>query len=637
MPSFNPEPFGKYYLLDKIAVGGMAEIFKAKSFGVEGFEKLLVIKRILAHLSENQDFVAMFVDEAKVSVALQHANIVQTYDFGRIGNNYYIAMECVDGKDLKMLLRKLATKRKLLPIEFAVYVAHEVCKGLEYAHRRNDLSGHALGIVHRDMSPSNVLIGYEGDIKIADFGIAKADSNVYTTDAGVLKGKFEYMSPEQAAGKAVDSRSDIFSAGIMLHEMLTGRRLFKTDSDVKTLEMIKACDIQPPSAKNPAIPMRLDQIVMRALTRDPAERYNSARDFQNDLLEFLYPATPDLTRQNLHTFLHTIFSDEINAERNRLELGTRAAIELHQSEPEISLEPEWEEHHATNTTMRTPAPVAKQSSWLPWTILAAVLTAGGLWTLEDEPAPPPPSIEGPVAQETKARLVAKSSVEATFLLNNEVIGQGATVKVEQLDPEKTYTLRVEAEGYEPHEREITLDAGKNSIYVPLQEITNAPTPQPRSTPQPTSSAEATTSTIVFTSSPPRANVFIDGGLIGRTPYTWSNASPGKAMEVTYELSGYESSRFRVTAPDSAGVRDEHRDLKRVARAPGKISINVSPGWAYIEIDGRRVQGETTPLTDYKLSPGPHVIRVFHPERGFDATKKITVRSGQTETVSFTAE
>ena len=636
MPAFNPEPFGKYYLLDKIAVGGMAEIFKAKSFGVAGFEKLLVIKRILSHLSENQDFVAMFVDEAKVSVALQHANIVQTYDFGRIGENYFIAMECVDGKDLKMLLRKLATKRKLLPIEFAVYLAHEVCKGLEYAHRRNDLSGHPLGIVHRDMSPSNVLIGYEGDVKIADFGIAKADSNVYTTDAGVLKGKFEYMSPEQAAGKSVDNRSDIFSTGIMLHEMLTGRRLFKTDSDVKTLEMIKACDIQPPSAKNPAIPLRLDQIVMRALTRDPADRYNSARDFQNDLLEFLYPATPDLTRQNLHAFLHDLFADEISAERERLEVGTLAAIEIHQREPEISLEPEWEEPHSTNTTMRTPAPVATKSTWLPWTALVLVLVLGGLWSVRAPPEAPPP-ITAPIEVIETARLVATSSVEATFAIDGEVIGRGESVELNDLKPNQSYTLRVEAKGYTAHEKSITLDAGKNSIYVPLQAAPTRSPPKDTTPAPPPVTPGAPTSTIVFTSSPPRANVFVSGALIGRTPYTWSSATPGDSLEISYELSGYESNVFSVKAPEADGVLDKHRDLQRVARAPGRISINVSPGWAYIEIDGQRVQGETTPLTDYKISAGPHTVRVFHAERGLNETKKVTIKSGETETVWFQAE
>ncbi len=216
--SFDPEAFGKYYLVDKIATGGMAEIFKAKSISTAGFEKIQVIKRILAHLSSNDEFVTMFIDEAKISVSLQHANIVQIYDFGKIRDNYFIAMEWVDGKDVKLVLRKLAGRRKILPEEFAVYIAHELCKGLDYAHRKTDMQGRDLGIVHRDMSPSNVLVSYDGEIKIADFGIAKAEMSQYDTKDGVLKGKFEYMSPEQARGESVTQQSDLFSASWSVYD-----------------------------------------------------------------------------------------------------------------------------------------------------------------------------------------------------------------------------------------------------------------------------------------------------------------------------------------------------------------------------------------------------------------------------------
>ena len=253
MDHFDPEVFGKYYLLDRIATGGMAEIFKAKSYSTAGFEKLQVIKRILSHLSDNEEFVDMFIDEAKISVSLQHANIVQIYDFGKIRENYFISMEWIDGRDVKQLLRKLAGRRKLLPEEFAVYIAHETCKGLYFAHQKTNLQGENLQIIHRDMSPSNVIIGFEGEVKVADFGIAKAGMSQYTTKDGVLKGKFEYMSPEQAHGKSLSQQSDLFSVGIILYEMLTGRRLFKTETELMTLEKIKSVDIGPPSSINPNI------------------------------------------------------------------------------------------------------------------------------------------------------------------------------------------------------------------------------------------------------------------------------------------------------------------------------------------------------------------------------------------------
>ena len=291
MTTFAPEAFGKYYLVDKIAVGGMAEIFKAKSYSHGGFEKLLVIKRILDHLSDNDEFIEMFVDEAKISVTLQHPNIVQIYDFGKIRDNYFIAMECIEGRDIKGILRKLAERKKLLPVEFAVYIGHEMCKGLDYAHKKADNTGKCLNIVHRDISPSNVLVSWSGEVKVADFGIALASSAKHETKAGVLKGKFEYMSPEQAQGKELDARSDVFATGIILHEMLTGRRLFKTKSELQTLEKIKSVDIEPPNAINVNVPARLNEIVMKALARDPADRYPDCKAVQADLLDYIgYPS-----------------------------------------------------------------------------------------------------------------------------------------------------------------------------------------------------------------------------------------------------------------------------------------------------------------------------------------------------------
>jgi serine/threonine protein kinase len=171
---FEPQRFGRYVLVDKIAVGGMAEVFKAKSFSEGGFEKLLVIKRILHHLSANEEFVEMFIDEAKISVELQHPNVVQIFDFGKSGDNWYIAMELVEGKDAKGILRRLARRRKLMPAEFAILIAHEMCKGLDYAHKKTDIGGQPLDIIHRDISPSNIIVSYGGQVKVADFGIAKA-------------------------------------------------------------------------------------------------------------------------------------------------------------------------------------------------------------------------------------------------------------------------------------------------------------------------------------------------------------------------------------------------------------------------------------------------------------------------------
>ena len=367
---FAPENFGRYYLVDRIAQGGMAEIFKAKTFGAGGFENVVVVKRILPHLSANRSFVQMFLDEAKVTALLQHSNIVRIYDFGRIERNYYISMECIEGKDTKQLLKKLGERRKLLPKEFAVYIAMEAAKGLEYAHKRNHpQSQQPLHIVHRDVSPSNVLISYEGDVKVADFGIVKA-ANCAEEEEGMLKGKFEYMSPEQADARSLDRRSDIFSLGIILWEMLTGKRLFKAENEQKTLDRIRNGEVELPSLVNPAIPARLDEIVMRALEHSPLDRYPDAREMHADLLDFLYPAAPDVTKQSLAHFMRDIFSEDMNSERMRMEEGTRIAQAMYEStlEPEPPLLPEPEsvrdEADGNQAPVNVMPPPTEGGTWL---------------------------------------------------------------------------------------------------------------------------------------------------------------------------------------------------------------------------------------------------------------------------------
>jgi serine/threonine protein kinase len=317
--SFRTTVYGKYFLLDRIAVGGMAEVFKAKTFGVRGFERLLVIKRILPHLSKDEDFVEMFIDEAKISVELSHANIVQVTDLGKIADNYFIAMEYIDGKDLRAILKKAQTSNRPLSVEQAVFITIEVCKGLDYAHRKKSSSTNKpMDIIHRDISPQNVMISYEGEVKVVDFGIAKTAAKINQTQAGVLKGKFGYMSPEQAMGLEVDQRTDIFSTGIILFEMLTGRRLFLGDTDFETLEKIKEAAIPPISNYNQNVPKELERIVLKALARDLSKRYSNVREMQVDLTKFFYSTYPEFTQSNLAHHLKKLFKDEIASERDKL-------------------------------------------------------------------------------------------------------------------------------------------------------------------------------------------------------------------------------------------------------------------------------------------------------------------------------
>ncbi len=282
-PEIQGEKFGHYILLEHVATGGMAEVFKARMMGMEGFQKTVAIKRILPHLTDNDEFVNMFIDEAKLAAQLNHNNIIHIYDLGKIDRSYYIAMEYIEGWDLRSVLQRCREKSVVMPIRHALSIASLLAGALDYAHRKRDFENRELGLVHRDVSPQNVLISREGDIKLCDFGIAKAASKASHTRAGALKGKLQYMSPEQAWGREIDHRSDIFSLGLVLYEMLTGRRVFAGDSEMSVLEQVRNPQVAPPSTVNPDIPEKVDTIVVKALAADPADRYQSAKDMKQDL------------------------------------------------------------------------------------------------------------------------------------------------------------------------------------------------------------------------------------------------------------------------------------------------------------------------------------------------------------------
>ena len=314
-----PRLFGKYYLLELINIGGMAEVFKAKMFGVEGFEKIVAIKRILPEVAEDAEFIKMFVDEAKIAVKLQHPNVVQIFELGKIDESYFIAMELINGKDIKTIRKRLKRVELLMPVEQSAYIISQVCDGLDYAHRKTDEKMNPLNIVHRDISPQNMIVSYEGTVKLIDFGIAKAKSKSTKTQVGMLKGKFSYMSPEQVNGQPIDRRSDIFSLGVVFFEMLTGKRLFLGKNDVETLEKIRKAEVVPPSYFNSDVPPELDRIVLKALAKDREDRYQWASEFSEDLKKFSYSSGKTFSRQDMMNFMSEFFADEIEEESAKLE------------------------------------------------------------------------------------------------------------------------------------------------------------------------------------------------------------------------------------------------------------------------------------------------------------------------------
>lgn len=328
---FRPFKIGKYLLLERLATGGMAEVYRAKASGAGGFEKQLAIKRILPTYSANEEFRRMFEYEARLSSMLTHANIVQVYDFVKSGETYLLAMEYVDGKNLRQFLNKAKKIGVKVPLPFCLYVLNETCKGLEYAHaKKDDLTGKPLNIIHRDMSPQNVMLSYDGAVKIVDFGIAKAKDRVDETRSGVIKGKFGYMSPEQANGQPIDHRSDIFSTAIILWEMLTGRRLFSAENDMATLKLIQECVIPSPTRLNPKIPPDMERVVMKGLTKDLNLRFQAAGDLHRHLQAFISKHFPSFTQRDAADIISQCFRDDIKKEQKRFEQVYRQSIPFSQ-------------------------------------------------------------------------------------------------------------------------------------------------------------------------------------------------------------------------------------------------------------------------------------------------------------------
>lgn len=292
-----------FEVIERLDAGGMAEVFRGKQLSAEGFEKQVALKRILPSFAKNERFIGMFLDEARLSLRLNHANIVSVFDVSQTGGTWFIVMEYVDGLNLKKLIDGARQREGQVPVAIACYIVGRVCDALQYAHDRRDDAGRPLNIVHRDVSPPNVLVSWDGEVKLTDFGLAKAASQAELTDPGVVKGKFGYLSPEAALGETVDHRTDIFATGILLWEMLAGRRLFLGKTDLETLQAVRAAEIPSIRDINGRVSPALEQILRRALARDRNERFASAREFGMALAQNLVSSGLSVTAFDLATWV----------------------------------------------------------------------------------------------------------------------------------------------------------------------------------------------------------------------------------------------------------------------------------------------------------------------------------------------
>jgi serine/threonine-protein kinase len=312
------ERFGRYLILDHLVDGGMAKICRARFLG-EQADKVVAIKMVQPQFSKDESFKIMFMDEIKVAFGLQHPNIIQTFDYGIQNEQLFVAMEYIDGKNLKEYLDKIKEKGFVFPVDVTTFILTQVCSGLHYAHTLTDrLSGKEYKLVHRDISPHNIMLDFDGAVKIIDFGIAKSRSNAEATQAGTIKGKLAYLAPEYLDGLELDHRYDQFAVGITLWEMLCGRRLFVANNDLATLKKIQECKVPLPSTINPNVPKELDAIVMRALSKDRNKRFKDLDEMCKHLNKFLYLNFPDFNSSDLRYFTQELFSDYIKKDRERL-------------------------------------------------------------------------------------------------------------------------------------------------------------------------------------------------------------------------------------------------------------------------------------------------------------------------------
>jgi len=477
-----PRAFGKYTLMRRLAAGGMAEIYLALRRSVGQFEKFLVIKRILPSMNNDRAFIEMLVNEATLAATLSHSNIVHVYDVGQVDGTYYIAMEHIEGEDIQSIVRAMKHKGVTeFPLEHTLGIILGVCAGLAYAHEKCDAKGSPLGIVHRDISPRNIVVSYTGDVKIVDFGIAKSglDSDDEEKD-GQLKGKAPYMSPEQAAGQGVDWRSDIFSTGVMLFELTTGRRLFKGASEYETLKMICERDYPRPSQVRPGYPPALDRIVMRALAKRREERYQSAREMQADLEDFIREERIPVSQVSLTRWMQSLFGDKVAQQKEALldikhladEIASqRASALLFDGGPTTSTG----SLRAADLSSIRPAPPPKRSPLGLAVLIGVLLGLGGsgffyLQSRKAAPAASTPETEAksePQAASATVASVGRGSITVdttphgcAIWIDGDLRPEVTPATIDKLPFDRKMSIKLTKEGLEPHRENITLSAAE---------------------------------------------------------------------------------------------------------------------------------------------------------------------------------
>jgi tRNA A-37 threonylcarbamoyl transferase component Bud32 len=643
----------RYDLLERIAVGGMAEIFRAKAHGAHGFEKTLAIKRILPDLARDAEFETRFIAEAKLAVALTHANVVQIFDFGRMGGSLYIAMEYVDGPDLGRFLKAAVASGDPVPLGAALHVAMEMCKGLEVAHVRR--------VVHSDISPSNILLSRLGEVKVADFGIARAAAEVGAAvpdkkasgEAPRVMGKWPYMSPEQTRGEPLDARSDLFSAAVVMYELFTCSKLFRGDDVAEIVEAVRTMSIPPPSSRRPSLPPALDEVLSRALERDPARRYQHASELQRALLEVSYSHTVVASAMDVagavgkwfvpppETAPEPVDADALIREQLGAGPGTHSSgggtrVTQRGSTPAMSTAvpapvaggesaktvalpearalmtfvrgsqgtdgiPVWELTVAGDPGVAPPAAPATRASSRSRALAGAgalLLIAGGVWAAARA------TRDVPAAAASGAEVRVESTPPgAAILLDGAPLGRAAptTISVAAADLARPHELELRQPGYRPWKTSaISLKPGDRSFY--RAELVSLST------------------RLLVRTDPAGAEVALDGRTVGRTPLAnVTVAADGHAHKLRLRRHGFNDLTVDATLTDGQEVVVDEK-LTPATRF-GTIDLHVDP-WALVYLDGRQI-GEA-PVRGLSLPVGKHRLKLVNPVQHRQTTVAVQV-------------
>lgn len=663
-----PKDFGKYRLTRRIATGGMAEIFLAHRHDAP--LEPLVIKRILPNLTQTEGFVTMFLDEARIAASLDHPNVVRVEDIGQIDGHYFLAMEYIHGEDIRGIYNKAYRLQRSLPLSHSIQVIADAARGLAHAHRATDVAGRPLDLVHRDVSPQNILVTYDGSAKVVDFGIAKAAGKVAQTKAGVLKGKYSYMSPEQAMGEAIDHRTDLFALGIILFETTTGTRLFKRGSELATLQAIIKCEVTSPSSALPGYPAELERIVLRALARDPDARYQDGEVFAEDLERFLATSGLGGSRAAIAAFMGDLFADElaaaeasgepvvaepVRAKEEMLDPSARPApkarveTELaprrrrrddepmpgfaddaedldatrsersgelpqvaHRAHTEVTAEPAADQLATVAAVAAYSAPPAPEPEPELELVRPAAEPTERIRMRPDPAAMPPPSMRPPVREASPWPLPAEPAElpprpGRLVLMVGLVVALGAALGLAVVAIREVWANR----------------DGDIVEVVPAREPMAVPSETAPPPPPPPAARVAHLGLVTE----PGSDIYVDGDQVGTADSTGHagpfELEPGpRLVRVVKPSVGFERQR---SIELGAG---QNKEAEIPARR-GFLTLRILP-WAEVEIDGKPMG--VTPIPPIGLFEGVHDVKLVHPDSGATKTLKARVMAGEQQTL-----